>query len=91
MTIGNAKLKALAEAATPGLREKDGGQALMMELAELSRDAERYRFIRSNRANVQFLSSSDKGKKWIQEYLLSGSRMDNAIDSAMRIAERNDG
>lgn len=57
--------------------------ALLVERAELKRDAERYRFLRSENTTPAFLSSHEDKGHLFNEHMICEEKMDAAIDAAM--------
>lgn len=56
---------------------------LIARLRAAEKDAARYRFIRSEYTRPGFLSSDPSKAKWLDEYLVSGEKMDAKIDLEM--------
>jgi len=57
---------------------------LLAERAELKRDAERYRFLRSENTSPAFLSSREDKGHIFNEHMVCEKKMDEAIDAAMQ-------
>lgn len=58
-------------------------KSLIARLRAAEKDAARYRFIRSEYTRPGFLSSDPSKAKWLDEYLVSGKKMDAKIDLEM--------
>ena len=67
---------------------------LRAELAEAKRDAERYRWLRDNKASVNYAElgiycSVDMDKGYYDRYRLAGEKADKKIDEFMALENKN--
>lgn len=59
-------------------------RALISRLRAAERDAARYRYLRSGSTKPSFLASNPDAKCLIDQYMFCETRMDTAIDAAMK-------